>query len=161
MAGAELLHDPRRSARVAARGRGSRALAAAKGLAVVVSLGGLAVWLHGWREALYAGDFATVRTDQATLRAGPGWVDLRWSEEAAELVAELEPIRADERAEIEALVERLRELSFVASVGEAQVIWPDGIQIELELREPVACVHVGRHYLALAADGTLLSGRWP
>jgi hypothetical protein len=136
-------------------------LAVAKLIATCAALGGLGVWLHGWRQALYAGDFATIRTDQAVLRAGPGWVAPTWSEEAAALVAELPPIRADERAQIEALVERLRELSFVESIGEAQVIWPDGVQIALRLREPVACVHVGRHYLGIAADGTVLSGRWP
>jgi len=161
MAGAERLQATRRRASApASTARRGGALAAAKIAAFAIALGALAVWLHGWRQELYAGDFATIRTDRAALRAGPGWVDPRWSEEAAALVAELPPIRADERAQIEALAARLRELSFVESIGEAQVIWPDGVQIALHLREPVACVHVGRHYLGLAADGTLLSGRW-
>lgn len=162
MAGAEPAPELRPRRGTAARpARQKRALAAAKGLATLAALVGVAVWLHGWRQALYAGDFATIRTDMAALRAGAGWVDPRWSDEAAALVAELEPIRADERDAIEELSERLRELSFVASIGAAEVIWPDGLQVELRMREPVACVHVGRHYLGLAADGTLLSGRWP
>jgi len=54
----------------------------------------------------------------------------------------------------------LGDLACVSEVGEVRVIWPDGLQVEVRLREPVACVQSGSDYIPVAADGTLLPGYW-
>jgi hypothetical protein len=42
------------------------------------------------------------------------------------------------------------------------VLWPDGLSLDLQFREPVACIVAppGRQYAVLDAHGTVLSGRW-
>ena len=157
--------DPLLPSRTAS-GSGARrprrgALALARLALIALALVAALAWLQGLRSELQAAGFASIRSDLARLETGPGWVDPRWEDELAGLLAEQSDVAADDRAAIEALCEGLAGLSFVASVGEATVLWPDGLRVDLRLREPVACVHVVRHFLGVAADGTVLSGRWP
>lgn len=107
-----------------------------------------------------AEDFQRIETTRARLDHGPGWVDPRWEEELAWSVARFSHLHPEDREGVEELAASLTELSFVEEVGEASVMWPDGLRIDVRLREPVACVRVGRQYLPVAADGTVLSGRW-
>jgi hypothetical protein len=147
----------------ASRARRGRAdvLALARALLVLAALAGLGGWLHGWRQEVAAGEFATIRTDRARLDSGPGWVPAAWEQQVLALLDASPDLRADDRAAVEALAERVAGLSFVEAVGPPRVLWPDGLRLELRLREPVACVHVGRgKYMGVAADGTLLSGLW-
>ena len=64
----------------------------------------------------------------------------------------------------DALVGRVRDevskLAFVAEVGEARVVWPDGVSLEVRLREPVACVQSGQDFMPVSRDGVLLPGYW-
>lgn len=118
-------------------------------------------WLVALRRDVLASGFAHVETARARLDAGPGWVDERWSDELRWLLAEVPPPSIEDRDALVALGERVAALSFVAAVDDLRAVWPDGLRIELRLREPVACIHVGRHFITVAEDGTLLSGRWP
>lgn len=154
-------HSPRapRSRPASRSGRASW-LALAKGLAFLAALGGLGLWAFGWRQEVAASEFTTIRTDRARFDAGPGWVPPAWGEEVLALLDTCADVRADDRPAIDALAERIAGLSFVESVGTTRVLWPDGLRLELRLREPVACVHVGRKYLGVAADGMVLSGLW-
>jgi len=85
----------------------------------------------------------------------PGWNELV----AAKLVRLGELSTLDEglldevRAELEAL-------PFVREVGEARVLWPDGVSVAIRLREPVACICLGEDYLPVASDGVVLPGYW-
>src|SRR5688572_9511446 len=130
-------------------------------LAVLALIAVLGAWLAGLRKDVVAGEFARIETTRVRLDTGPGWVDERWRDELSWYLSETPDLQADDQDGIEQLAGRLSALSFVESVGEVRVLWPDGLRIDLQLREPVACVHLGRHFLGVAADGTLLSGRWP
>jgi hypothetical protein len=118
-------------------------------------------WLVGLRRDVLASGFAHVDTSRARLDSGPGWVDSRWSDEIRLALAELPSPSIEDRPALERLGARVAALSFVEAVREVRVVWPDGLRLDLDLREPVACVHFGRDYLGVAEDGTLLSGRWP
>src|SRR5205085_8488086 len=59
------------------------------------------------------------------------------------------------------IVEEIARLPFVAQVGTPRVLWPDGLDLPLRLRRPVACILQGGEYTAVAEDGTILPGRWP
>ncbi len=130
-------------------------------LLVLILLACAFAWLQALRQEVEAGGFAVIATDRARLDTGPGWFDPRWHEELRCALAELEDVRADDHHELERVRERVARLPFVAEVRDLRVLWPDGLRLEVSLREPVACVHQGRSFLVLAPDGTLLPGLWP
>lgn len=129
-------------------------------LALVFALGSI-VWFFALLvRDVEAADFDRVDMTRTRLDCGPGWVDPRWSELIAARLAELPAPRADEAETLAEVGGVLLTLPFVAEVLEARVIWPDGLELSLRLREPVACVRVGEQFLTVADDGTLLSGAW-
>jgi hypothetical protein len=108
-----------------------------------------------------AADFSLVETDRVRVDSGPGWVDSRWSGLIASRLAQLGDLRADD-SDAHALVEdALLELPFIASVGETRVLWPDGLEVSVTFREPVACVRIGSQFVVVASDGLVLPGVWP
>jgi hypothetical protein len=129
--------------------------------ALVLGVVLVGAWLVALRRDVLASGFAHVETARARLDAGPGWVDERWSDELRWLLAEIPPPSIEDRASLDDLGRRVAGLSFVASVDDVAVLWPDGLCVALTMREPVACIHVGRDFMTVAEDGTLLSGRWP
>jgi hypothetical protein len=129
-------------------------------LSTVLALGSMAWFVWQLNQQVEAEEYALIETDRLRLDTGPGWVDPRWEEELAWLVAGLRDVPADDRAAVRAVADEVEALSFVRFVAEPVVLWPDGLRLEVELREPVACLRVGRQYVTLAADGTVLSGRW-
>ena len=174
---------PRRSAR---RGSGSgpsllelqaasrpararrRAAADDPGLIWLTRLGsllalGACLWFLGLLQRdVEAGQYGTIETDRAHLARGPGWFDPRWEQELSAALAGLGPLEADDRRSIESVGDRVARLSFVSEVGAPRVVWPDGLRLDLKLREPIACLVAppGRQYATISVDGVVLSGRW-
>ena len=140
-----------------AEGRTVRFLAHWSFLLVLVCIAWFVVLV---RRDVAAEGLARIETTRSRLDHGPGWVDPRWEAEIAWNLAQYEDLDPEDREAVEALAATLAELSFVAEVGEAQVLWPDGLRVPVRLREPVACVRVGRQFLTVAADGMVLSGLW-
>lgn len=140
-----------------AEGRTVRFLAHWTFLLVLASIAWFVVLI---RRDVEARGFERIETTRSRLDHGPGWVDPRWEQEIAWTLAQYEDLHPEDRAGLEGVAASLSELSFVEQIGEVTVLWPDGLRIEVQLREPVACVHVGRQYLTVAADGTVLSGLW-
>lgn len=89
------------------------------------------------------------------------WVPEAFAPYAAGRLVRLGPVSPRDPEAVEALVREVAALPFVASVGEPRVLWPDGLDLPIELREPVACIRDGEDFLPVAADGTVLPGRWP
>lgn len=124
-------------------------------------LGALAWWIIGLQRDVAAEGFATIETARARIDAGAGWFDPRWEDELARRVAACGPLSAGDRAGIARLTEAVAGLPFVAGTGAPEVLWPDGLRIEVDLRSPVACVRTAdESFLAVAQDGTVLSGEW-
>lgn len=94
--------------------------------------------------------------------SGPApWLADSWERWAAQRLAGLGPVSARDPEGIGLLVREVAALPLVASVGEPRVLWPDGLDLPVELRQPVACIRDGEDFLPVAADGTVLPGRWP
>ena len=108
-----------------------------------------------------ATEFTRVDTSMVRVDTGAGWVDPRWQTLIAEQIAREPDFDCDDSAAAERLSRGLSALPFVRSVSRADVLWPDGLRIGLELRQPIACVRAGREFLPVAPDGMLLGGAWP
>jgi hypothetical protein len=124
---------------------------------------GAAIWfLLLLRRDVEAGRYGEIAADRVRLDVGPGWFDPRWEHELALRVAAHGTVDPDDRAALRALAADVGALSFVRAVDEPTVIWPDGLTLGFELRQPIACVVAppGRQYAALDLDGVVLSGRW-
>lgn len=129
---------------------------------VLLALLALAWVLRGLRDSAEARGFHRVDPARVSLESATGSAGLpaEWTSFLAARLAQLgelttldEELVAKVRAEIEAA-------PFVAKVGEARVVWPDGVTLEVKLREPVACVLSGVDYMVVSRDGMLLPGYW-
>lgn len=128
---------------------------------LLLALGAGGAWYLGRaREAVRAAGFQMIETDRSRLDAGRTWRDGRWEAELSAHLAALAPFEADSAGAREALRAWLSELSFLAEVGEVEVLWPDGLRIAVRLRSPAAAVSCSGGYRLVASDGTLLSGLW-
>ena len=87
--------------------------------------------------------------------------DPRWGRVFEDLAASFPLLRSDDEEGIAELVAAVDDLSFVREVHAAEVLWPDGLALEVSLHLPVACVPVGERFQPIADDGTLLPGMWP
>jgi hypothetical protein len=130
----------------------------------VVLLGLLAcAWVaSGLRDSAEAKGFHRVDPTRVSLAPAGSAAGLP-SEWSALLAAQL--ARLGELSTLDdSLVERVRaevsRLAFVAEVGEARVLWPDGVSLDVRLREPVACVQSGLDFMLVARDGIILPGYW-
>jgi hypothetical protein len=140
-------------------GRRARGLSAA--LPLFLALGSIAWFFWILNRGVEAADLGRIDARRSRLDAGGEWIDPRWSGELSQRLALLGEIRCDDRAAIERLRAELSALPFVAGVGEPEVLWPDGLRVPVEVRRGAACVLAGVDYLAVSADGVVLSGRWP
>lgn len=122
-------------------------------LAVALDLG-----LREARSRVLSSGFTTIDTRRLALAGAATWVVPGWDELLAARLTQLGPVSTLDPGGLETLVAELGSLPFVAAVGEARVLWPDGLQIELELREPVACLRSGGLFLPISADGVVLPG---
>lgn len=120
------------------------------------------VWaLERLREPVEAAEFT--RIDLHRLRLQPtqgGFCDPRWEQEIA---ARLQALRAPDAHDPDALAavaHELEALPFVLEAGTPRVIWPDGLEVPVRLREPIACVRTGQDFRLVSEDGVLLPGHW-
>ncbi len=104
--------------------------------------------------------FARIEPARAVLDVPGAWVDPAWEILLAEQLARLGPFAPDDVAAVAAVRRAVEDLPFVVEAGAPEVIWPDGLQLAVRLAEPVACVAVGRHYLAVDGQGRALPGLW-
>lgn len=116
-------------------------------------LGSVPVWVP--LAIVLAGVAWVWRTSESEARSRAGaWVDLtrsalfgecpgalpEWSETLRRLLAEEGRVRADDQGALETLRSTIERLPFVAEVGSARFIRPDGLDIPLRLHQPIACV---------------------
>ena len=124
---------------------------------------GLAVvgWLIGGLEGRVAeSGFRTIQTSQSRLDSGRTWIDERWEAELREKLARLGELEASDTVARQRILDEIESLSFVASIGEPEVLWPDGLRVPVLFQNPVACLAVGQLFYPVSADGTVLSGSW-
>lgn len=128
-------------------------------IGILVALG---VWLSsGLQQSVEAAGFATVDLRRSRLDSPPGFRDPRWQDYLALHLASLPPVDSRDHAQVRAVAAEVARLPFVKTVLEPRVLWPDGIEIPMRLRQPAACVRSGADFLAVSEDGVVLPGRWP
>ncbi|MFT7678991.1 MAG: hypothetical protein ACI8QC_002990 [Planctomycetota bacterium] len=89
---------------------------------------------------------------------GSRYFPAAWRARLERILSQGAQLDATDAQALENLVSDLEALSFVAEVGTAEVVWPDGLVVPLRLLEPVAAIRVGDDYLPVAFDGTVLAG---
>ena len=96
------------------------------------------------------------------------WLDPRWEELLSTRMAAIADFEADDPAGVAAVMAGLRELSFIEELGEPRVLWPDGLEVPLRIRRPIACIAWQDTYFGVAVDwstgsprGVILEGPWP
>lgn len=148
------------------KARTGRALLFGPLLFVVLVL--LGVWIAGRldRHARQSG-FGVVETDRVRvdLEGAAGswaaWLDPRWADALADAIAGVPSFPADDPAGPRAIEAAVGAFPFIAELGEARVIWPDGLDLPLRLRRPVACVAVGGRFWPVALDWAPPEGEGP
>jgi hypothetical protein len=98
---------------------------------------------------------------EARVVAAPAWVDPRWLEHLGVLLEAQAPIEVAVAGELEALRAEVAALSFVERVERCELSVARGLELELSLREPVACIPAGGEFALVDEDGVVLEGRWP
>lgn len=140
--------------------RGGRRVGGPGGILLCLGLA-IVGWLIGGIEGrVVESGFRTIHTNQARLDNGRTWVDSRWELELREKLARLGELEASDSQARDEIVAEIAALSFVASVGEPEVLWPDGLRVPILFQNPVACLPVGEVFYPVSADGTILSGAW-
>jgi len=125
---------------------------------IVVLCVGAAVLARDLARSAAARGVATIDTRCYKLHSGMQWVSPAWRDGIERLLVRQRGLSANDRDAIEALARELESLSFVAEVGNPEVVWPDGLVVPLRLHKPVACIGSGGVFLPLAEDGTVLAG---
>lgn len=97
------------------------------------------------------------REDSAALA---GWIDPRWERSLSRFLAEFEDVSALDQAGIEGLVAEVESRIYVAEVGTASVVWPDGLSVEIRFERPVACVGIDGSFFTTSDAGLVLPGSW-
>ena len=122
----------------------------------------IAIWaIQNLGSNVAAAEYTLVDPHRSRLVSPPGnFVDPRWQSELALAMAELPPCPAEDQAGLERARQRLSQLCCVAEAGLPRVVWPNGFQIPVRLREPVACLRSGALFLCVASDGIVLPGAW-
>jgi hypothetical protein len=122
----------------------------------------LVVWVvDEMQRGVEASGFEIVDPRSSRLTAESGFCDPRWDDALRRSLSLLPRSSIHDAAAIERIRASVAALPFVLGVGEAQVLWPDSIDVPLRLRTPAACVMQGNEYLPVSADGVFLPGRWP
>jgi len=121
---------------------------------------GVVAWQRGLAERVQRTGFGRVEASQVRADLDQPWADPRWSLELRQVIADGGPIDPEDGAALEALKLKLEALSFVRDATLPRVLWPDGLELNVRLRRPVACVAWGDAFLLVDEQGVLLSGAW-
>lgn len=118
-----------------------------------------------WLVAALEGDldlvgFTRIDPRRTRIDDSSGLVDARWRETLSARLASLPHVSALDPSGGQAIRAALLSLPFVAEVGQGRVLWPDGYDVRVRFREPVACVLVGDVYLTVSKEGVILPGAW-
>ncbi|MDP6518904.1 MAG: hypothetical protein QF411_03300 [Planctomycetota bacterium] len=126
----------------------------------LVLLGALAliVLLRALSGDVGARGTTRVDTLRFRLEGGEGQLLPAWEPFLARALALADEVDVRDRAAVDDLAATVAALPFVAEVGLAEVLWPDGISLPLRLHSPVACLRQGDDYLLVSETGTLLPG---
>jgi hypothetical protein len=128
-------------------------------LPLTILVGALFVIVRSLESDARARGVARVDVKRYALHESTRYVHPAWRSALERVLRRQSEIAVDDSDAIDDLVADLRALSFIAEVGEPEVIWPDGLSVPLRLHEPVACIRVGgRDFLPVSADGSVLSG---
>lgn len=122
---------------------------------VAIGIGSLVI--HLGKEASARG-VAKIDLRRYAWHSEGQWVSPAWRTRLETLLVDAHTVGADDRERIDELVAEIADLSFVKSVGEPEVRWPDGLVVPIDLRQPVACLRVGEDFLPVAPDGVILAG---
>jgi hypothetical protein len=120
------------------------------------------VWaIDGLTHDVQASGFTSLDTHRTRLDAGSGFVDARWDRWIAERLARLPELSATDSEGVEQVTAAIAALPPIAEVGEPRIDWPDGLDVPVRLRQPVACIRSNAEYLAVSSDAVVLPGTWP
>jgi len=121
------------------------------------------IWALGrLDEPVRAAEFTAIDLKRLVLRPPQGaFSDPRWEAELSSALARVAPPDARDPAALARVADMVGRLPFVAEVGTPRVLWPDGLEVPVRLREPVACVRTGEEFRVVAEDGVILPGNWP
>jgi len=121
------------------------------------------IWaLERLAQPVQAGAFTAIDLQRLRLRPPPGgFFDPRWEAELAAALARIPPPDARDQEALARVAHEISRLPFVAEAGVPRVIWPDGLEVPVRLREPVACVRVDEGFRIVAEDAVILPGSWP
>lgn len=154
----------RTPSRQAADGAPERARAGAAPVWLVggVLLAGLAWAAGGLLQSVRARGYTTVDPSRISIegtgaRAG---TPAQWTDHLAAKLAQLGELSTLDDELLAKVTAEIAGLPYVIEVGDAQVVWPDGVTVRVRLREPVACIRTGEDFLTVAADGVVLPGYW-
>ena len=130
-------------------------------LGVLVALG-----IRALSSQVEASGFLTMDTRRSCLQElSPSvgiasWVDRRWERSLSRELALLADVATLDRGAFEAVVREIETYPFVKRVANAEVLWPDGMSVEIQFRKPVACLAVDGEFLTASESGVVLPGRW-
>jgi len=124
---------------------------------VVLILGALYFAKHLDRHAEAEG-FGLIETNRIALDLEGGaagwatWLDPAWAEMLHGRLASIEDFPADDASGVARVVAALNEFSFIEELGTPRVIWPDGLEVPLRLRRPLACIAYEGRFYSVAVD---------
>ena len=126
---------------------------------VVLAAG--AYWLLGEvrLRAAQAG-YERIELGRSAFVEAPTWSDPRWQDILAQTLAQAGDVHPADRGALDAALASLQTLNFVRRVEPARVLWPAGLEFDVELRRPVACVRAGPRLYPVDGEGVVLSGAW-
>ncbi len=96
-----------------------------------------------------------------SLPSGTRGLPKDWTEMLAVKLSRLGELTIQDEVLVDRICAEIAALPFVREVGGARVLWPDGVSVDVRLREPVACICLGDQYLPVSADGMILPSSWP
>lgn len=127
-------------------------------LALVAAV--VVAWQRGLADQVERTGFGRVEASQVRADWEQPWADPRWSLELRQVIADGGPLDPEDLPALEELGRNLEAISFVRSARAPRVLWPDGLELDVQLRRPVACVPWNGVYLLVDSEGVLLSGAW-